>query len=490
MMFFPPSETRRRGLRSVVIVALALGGCTVGPDYQGPPDAAPIAADAAGFHRAAMAPVTASPPPARWWEALNDPLLTRLIDTALANSPTIRQVGARVREARATVVERRAGLFPQGSASALARTGMPSSIETILYDTGFDASWELDLFGAARRGVENARAQAGAQEARLADAQIQLAAEVSQTYVNLRDAQRRTALLRLSGEIEQHMLDLTRQRRTFGTASQADVERLDTQINQTLAAIAPLQAQTDQYLDEIATLLALEPGQLDVALTQPATVPLPPATVPVGDPAAMLRRRPDIREAERQLAASNAQIGQAVAQFFPTVSLVGTLGFASTQTNHLFDSDSFDYLGGPTLSWNIFNFGRTEARVREARAGNEAALAQYQNTVLSALQDAETALSRFGHQRENVARLAAAEASAARGAELTRQRQAAGTASLIDSLDTERQRTQTEQALVQAEALLTNDYISLQKALGLGWSPSDVPTMAQQSDARSNEMEN
>jgi outer membrane protein TolC len=242
------------------------------------------------------------------------------------------------------------------------------------------------------------------------------------------------------------MLDLTRQRRTFGTASQADVERLDTQLNQALAAIAPLQAQTDQYLDQIATLLAQEPGQLDAALAQPGAVPVPPTTVPVGDPAALLRRRPDIREAERQLAASNAQIGQAVAQFFPTVSLVGTLGFSSTQTNHLLSSDSFDYLGGPTLSWNIFNFGRTSARVRETRAENEATLAQYQNTVLSALQDAETALSRFGRQRENVARLAAAEASAARGAELTRQRQAAGTASLIDSLDTERQRTQTEQA--------------------------------------------
>jgi len=465
MMFFPPSETRRRGLRSAVIVALALTGCTVGPDYEGPPDAAPIAADAASFHRTAMAPVTTAPPPARWWEALNDPLLTRLIDTALANSPTIRQAGARVREARATVVERRAGLFPQGSASALAlhaqiptgglsslpgasaaQTGMPSSIETSLYDTGFDASWELDLFGAARRGVENARAQAEAQEARLADAQIQLAAEVAQVHVNLRDVQKRTMLLRRSGEIEQHMLDLTRQRRTFGTASQADVERLDTQLNQALAAIAPLQAQTDQYLDQIATLLAQEPGQLDAALAQPGAVPVPPTTVPVGDPAALLRRRPDIREAERQLAASNAQIGQAVAQFFPTVSLVGTLGFSSTQTNHLLSSDSFDYLGGPTLSWNIFNFGRTSARVRETRAENEATLAQYQNTVLSALQDAETALSRFGRQRENVARLAAAEASAARGAELTRQRQAAGTASLIDSLDTERQRTQTEQA--------------------------------------------
>jgi NodT family efflux transporter outer membrane factor (OMF) lipoprotein len=443
---------------SALFIALALAGCTVGPDYKGPPNAAPIAATAISFHRASAAPVTATHPVARWWEALNDPLLARLVDTALANSPTIKQAGARVMEARATVVERRAGLFPQGSASGLAahthfptgnlssligeagaspggssgasQISVPYSIERNLYDAGFDASWELDLFGATRRGIENAWAQAEAQEAQLADAQVQLAAEVAQAYVNLRDVQRREALLRRSSEIEQHMLDLTRQRRALGTASQADVERLDTQLNQTLASIAPLEAQTDQYLDQIATLAALEPGQLDAALTRPGPVrvPVPPVSVAVGDPAAMLRRRPDIREAERQLAASNAQIGQAIAQFFPTVSLFGTVGFAGTEANHLFNHESFNYLGGPTLSWNVFNFGRTSARVREAEAENQAALAQYQSTVLSALQDAETALSRFGHQRDNVARLATAEASAARGAELTRQRQEAGTA--------------------------------------------------------------
>jgi outer membrane protein TolC len=262
---------------------------------------------------------------------------------------------------------------------------------------------------------------------------VQLAADVAQAYAGLRDAQRREVLLRRSGEIEQRMLDLTRQRRDLGTASQADVERLDTQLNQIEAAIAPLQAQAEASLDQLAVLTAAEPGQLDATLSGPGTLPLPPASVPIGDPAAMLRRRPDIRGAERLLAASNAQIGQAVAQFFPTVSLAGTVGFASTNASRLFTGASVADLGGAGLSWGIFNFGRTSARVREAEAGNEAALAQYQNTVLAALQDAETALSRFGRQREAVMRLAAAEASAARAAALTRERQQEGTASLIGS---------------------------------------------------------
>jgi NodT family efflux transporter outer membrane factor (OMF) lipoprotein len=494
MITIPSSWFGRAYLAAAVGGALALADCTVGPDYKKPADIAPIASNAAAFHRAAATPVTAAGPAARWWDALRDPLLTRLIDTALSNSLTVKQAEARIRNARAIVNERRAGLFPEGSATALAaRARIPTgdlsalmgggpatasqtsqSTGTVLdlYSAGFDASWEIDLFGGTRRGIESARAQAEAQEAQLADIQVQLAAEVAQAYVNLRDVQRREVLLRRSGEIEQRMLDLTRQRREVGTASQADVERFDTQLNQIQAAIAPLQAQADQHLDQIATLMAAEPGQLDEALTRPGSLPLPPASVSIGDPAAMLRRRPDIRQAERQLAASNAQIGQAVAQFFPTVNLLGTVGFSSTDASRLFNGENLTYFGGPSLSWGIFNFGRISARVREAEAGNEAALAQYQNTVLGALQDAETSLSRFGRQRENVASLAAAEASAARAAALTRERQQAGTASLIDALDTERQRVQTEQGLAQAEATLTNDYVSLQKALGLGWGVS------------------
>jgi NodT family efflux transporter outer membrane factor (OMF) lipoprotein len=269
--------------------------------------------------------------------------------------------------------------------------------------------------------------------------------------------------------LEQRTLDLTRQRRALGTASESDVDRLETQLQQTAAEAPTLQAQIEQYLDQIATLAGVEPGELDVSLSAAGTLPVPPATIAVGDPATMLRRRPDIRRAERQLAADTAQIGQDVAQYFPSVTLLGTIGFAGTDAGHLFSGNNLNALGGPSLSWNIFNFPRTMARVSEAEASRDAAVAQYRNTVLSALRDANTSLSRYGHQRENVERLRAADAAAQRAAGLGRQREQEGTASLIDVLDIERQRLQTEQDLAQAQANLTNDYVALQKALGLGW---------------------
>ncbi len=200
-----------------------------------------------------------------------------------------------------------------------------------------------------------------------------------------------------------------------------------------------------------------------------APPPLPPGSVAIGDPAAMIRRRPDIRQAERQLAAQNAAIGQHVADYFPTVTLLGTVGYAGTQTSGLFDSRDLNALGGPSLSWNVLNFPKVQAQVKKAKAQYDTALFNYEQTVLTALQDAEDSLSRFSHQRENVVQLTAARDSAARAAELTRQRYAGGTASLIDLLDTERQRVSSEQSLAQAQALLTDDYVALQKSLGLGW---------------------
>jgi NodT family efflux transporter outer membrane factor (OMF) lipoprotein len=279
------------------------------------------------------------------------------------------------------------------------------------------------------------------------------------------------------------MLNLTRQRRTFGTAAESDVDRLEVQLQQTAAEVPTLQSQTEQYLDRIATLVGVEPGELDTSLSPPAALPMPPTTVAVGDPAAMLRRRPDIRQAERQLAADNAQIGQAVAQYFPSVTLLGTIGFAGTDASRLFSGNNLTYLGGPSLTWNILNFPRTAARVNEAKAGRDAAVANYRNIVLSALRDANTSLSRYGRQRENVARLETADAAAERAAVLSRQREQEGTASLIDVLDIERQRLQTEQSLAQAQAMLTTDYVSLQKALGLGWGVSNDSASAMPSSA-------
>jgi NodT family efflux transporter outer membrane factor (OMF) lipoprotein len=277
------------------------------------------------------------------------------------------------------------------------------------------------------------------------------------------------ALSASSADLEGRELQLSLQRRAAGTASDADIERLRTQLSQTRADLLPLKATLDQYLDQLALLTGREPGALDSELAGSAPPPLPPSSVAIGDPAAMIRRRPDIRQAERQLAAENAAIGQHVADYFPTVTLLGTVGYAGTQTSGLFDSRNVNALGGPSLSWNVLNLPKVQAQVKEAKAQYDTALFNYEQTVLAALQDAEDSLSRFGHQRENVVQLTAARDSAARAAELTRARYAGGTASLIDLLDTERQRVSTEESLAQAQALLTDDYVALQKSLGLGW---------------------
>ncbi len=470
---------------AIAALGLTLAGCAVGPDYKGPPTGAPQTLAAGRFHRAGELETTA-PPPARWWEALGDPTLSRLIDMALADSPTLREAEARMRSARAGLSQSRVQLLPSGQGSALAvgarlptgalgaftGSGGGGSANVALYTAGFDATWELDLFGGTRRSIETASARAGAQDAQAQDAQVQLAAEVGQAYVNLRDAQTRLTLSRKALDLQRQTLDLVQQRRTQGAAADGDVERARGNLEQTEAQIAPLAAQVDQFTDQLSVLTGREPGALDAMLAEAAPVPAPPAVTPVGDPSAWLRRRPDIRAAERRLAASNAQIGQQIAQLFPTVSLLGDIGFAGSDAGQLFKSSNLATIGAPSLSWKILNYPRIHAQIQGAKADRDATAADYQATVLQALQDAEGALSRFSGQRRSVLALMRAQASNDRAADLIAQRYRGGTASLIDLLDAQRRQIEARQSLAQGQAQLTIAYIALQKSLGLGWGES------------------
>lgn len=476
-------------LFSTVAVATVLAGCSVGPDYQGPPTVAPAAQQARDFHRAAVAPVdNAQPAAAPWWDALQDPELDRLVIQALAGSPNIKAAEARLRQARATLHQQNANELPTVSGNALyLHTNAPAlggltggsssgssgsgggSNDLNLYSVGFDATWELDIFGGTRRAIEVASARTEASQADLQDLHVSLAAEVVQAYVGLRDQQQRLALAKQSAVLEQQVLELTEQRRARGAASDADVERLRTQLETTRGTAIPLQAQIDASLDQLAVLTGQEPGALDAELATPASLPQLPAHVAIGDPAALLRRRPDIRKAERNLAASNAQIGQQVANYFPKVNLLGDVGWGSTDLGHLFDGGSFMPVAAPILQWNILDFGRTEAKVDQAKAGRDEAIANYQGAVLGALQDAETSLSRYGHQRDNVVSLARIKASADRTLALTRQRNAAGAASQIEVFNDIRSQLDATQNLAAGQAQLLVDYASLQKSLGLGW---------------------
>jgi len=465
-----------------------VGACTVGPDYRGPPNAAPTAEQAKAFHRAPVAPVENAPPNAApWWEALNDPELNKLVRNALAGSPNIKAAEARLREARAGTNQQRAAELPSISGNALylhtnapslgslfgSGSGASGSSSLNLYSAGFDATWELDIFGGTRRAIEAASAKAEASEADLEDMRVSLAAEVAKAYIGLRDEQLRLDLARQSAALEQQMLTLTEQRRASGAASDADVERLRTQVESTRQTATPLEAQIDASLDQLAVLTGEEPGTLDAELAASALLPDVPAQVAVGDPASLLRRRPDIRKAERNLAANNAQIGQQVANYFPKVNLLGDVGWGSTDLGHLFDGSNFTPVVAPVLQWNILDFGRTAAKVDQAEAGRDEAADNYRTAVLSALQDAEDSLSRYGRQRDSVTNLERIKASAERSLALTQQRYDRGTASLIDVLDAERTRLSAEQDLISGRGEMVTDFVALQKSLGLGWAAAD-----------------
>jgi NodT family efflux transporter outer membrane factor (OMF) lipoprotein len=452
----------------------AIAGCTLGPNYHGAPTAAPVAAHASSFNRAPKDATAATPAAAAWWKSLNDPQLDRLIEAALADSPDIRAAQARLRESRAGLRGQQSNELPKTSGSAAyLHAHLPSSPLNIssasLYDVGFDATWEVDLFGGTRRAIEAASAEASAVDADLADTHVQLSAEIAQAYVDLRDQQQRIALVHESAELEERILTLTQQRREQGVASDLDVERIRTQVENTRETLIPLDAQITESLDQLAVLTGREPGALDIELTTAGQLPALPATVAVGDPAALLRKRPDIRAAEWRLVSANAQIGEHEADWFPKLTLIGDLGFTASDPGHLLRSNNFTWVGAPLLQWNGLDFGRTKAKVDQAKAGFDEAEAKYESTVLSALRDANVALSRYGHQRDNVVSLRNVETSATRAATLTQQRYQAGTSSALDWLDAERTRFSAQQNRISGDADLIKDYVALQKSLGLGW---------------------
>ena len=470
----------------------ALPGCTVGPDYRGAPDVTGTG-HANAFVRAPSTGVASTHAPSQWWNTLDDAQLTALIDTALAHNQNLQAAQARLRESRAQLQQQRAEALPTVSADAAAiRTRKPdiSALQTSqtnttshgqgplqLYTAGFDASWEADLFGGTRRAIEAASAQADAVDADLADTQVSLAAEVAQAYINLRDQQQRLKLANQSAELEQQTLVLIQQRRDRGVAGDADVERQTTQVENTRATLIPLDEQITESLDQLAVLTGQAPGALDHELSAPAPLPVLPATVPINDPAQMLKQRPDIRAAERRLAASNAQIGERTADLFPKVTMLGFVGSNAVDPGHLTRKSSLTWLGVPYLQWDVLDFGRTRSGIRQAEANRDEADARYAQTVLAALQDANNALSRYGHQRESVTRLQKIETSADRSATLMRQRYGAGASSMIDLLDTQRVQFSAQQNLVEGQANLLKDFVSLQKSLGLGWRSAHDETL-------------
>lgn len=469
-----------------MMLAMTATACTVGPDYREPPKvlASPLGSK---FVRDDRQPSSTIEAVERWWLTINDDTLNGLIEKALASSPQIEIANARVRQARALRREQLANRLPSVSASGLGLAAdLPAGSLALggggdqqnegdrtsaqFYNLGIDASWEIDLFGGRRRAAEAAGARAEGAEASIADAQVRLAAEVGRTYISLRRTQAELSATReIIRGLEQEST-LAAQRLQRGSAGESPLAQTRGQLEATTAEAARLNSELLVLYNQIAVLTGSLPGQLDAMLEGRGGLPLPPASVFVGDPAALLRRRPDIRAAERQVAAATADIGVNVARQFPTISLRGIIGLGGPNIADVVDPGNVSLIAPVQLMAPLLDFGRNRARIDQSKAARDEAVARYRAAVLEAFQDAENGLARFSGDRMRAVASDSAWRHAKREEELAEQRFRAGATSLSPVLAARRNRLSAEQSAVRATASLTTSFVDLQKSLGLGWS--------------------
>jgi multidrug efflux system outer membrane protein len=460
-------------------------------------------------------PVEQSDPDPLWWHSFNDPLLNQLIERATRGNLDLQQAVLRIVEARTQVQSAAAAGLPNvratgsytreqlgvkgildsnGVYNQVDRLGAPNSpLNTIapglgataqngannlldqltspinLWQIGFDASWELDLFGRVRRSVEAADAQTQAAIENRNDALVSLEAEVAQTYMQLRGALALYAITqRLIGE-EQQILDLTRSQAAVGITSQLDVESASAQLTTIQSQLPQYDQQIAQAMNGLCYLLGETPGSLDDLLAAPAAVPAVPPQVPVGIPSTLARRRPDVRAAEAQLHAATADVGVAVAQFYPDISLTGEIGTRGEHARELAHWSSLFYSFGPSISLPIFQGGALVANLRLSKAEQAGAALQYRKVVLMALRDVDNALVVYRTDQSRRLELGNTVAAQQTAFDLSSDSYRKGLVSFITVLDAERQLAQARQQYVQGTTQVTTDLVALYKALGGGW---------------------
>jgi multidrug efflux system outer membrane protein len=474
-----------------VFVALAMAGCTVGPDFHPPAADVPATWKDPSVHGAVM---PAANPDPRWWHAFNDATLDSLIERATTGNLSFQQTVYRIVEARSQEQVQRAAGLPTlsvpgsytreklGAAGLFAgggitQAGAGSELGTIgsltkpvdLYQVGFDASWELDLFGKVRRSVEQAGAQAQEQIESRNDSLVSLEAEVARTYLQLRSNQALWHTTQDAVKSQSDTLGITQVRRRQGLSSQLDVDQALSRLTQTQSQLPQFQQQVEQSMNTLAVLIGQRPGALDTELGTERPLPSVPPVVAVSLPGDLVRRRPDIRNAEATLHAATANIGIAVAQLYPDISLSGEVGRSALQFKALNDWSSTFYQLGPSISLPIFQGGKLRANVRLARAEQQEAALGYRQTVLSALQDVENDLVALRTDRVRQERLEQAVTIAQDQLSLAQGRYRNGLAAFLDVLDSETTLINAQQDEIRGRLQLALDIAALYKAIGGGW---------------------
>jgi NodT family efflux transporter outer membrane factor (OMF) lipoprotein len=458
-----------------------LAGCTLGPRYQPPPT--PPAGQGA-FVSAAPQVFAPAPPPPDWWRLYRDPVLDELVQQALTENADLKAAAANLARARGVLEEARAGLFPttttQASATYGNRTaslqGVTTSEPRWFYDATLDVSWEVDLWGRIRRSIEAARADAEASQDAEDLVRITVAAETARAYADACAYGEELDVARRSADTADQIFQLTTRQRDLGARSDYDVASAAVIANQARAAIPNLEGQQRAALFDLAVLTGRPPEEISARAAACRTPPALGQLLPVGDGAALLRRRPDVRQADRTLAADTARIGVAEADLFPTVSLTGSASQAGASGAQLVSSRNFSYALGPLITWSFPNILPARARVRQAQAQASGDIARFDSAVLTALKEVEQALTAYASELQRNAALKAARDDARRAYDLAQVQLQNGAIGFPDLLQTERNLLQAEADLAASDQLLVSDQVTVFKTLGGGWEQAPQVT--------------
>lgn len=459
------------------VALLAITACTtVGPNYRTPETAAP---SQSAFVGAASPAFSGDQPDGPWWSLFADPVLDGLVRDALANNTDLRQAAANLARSRAVLREITGDRLVQTTVGAGATTsrqsgaafGIPGGGASTneVFDAGLDVSYQIDLFGRIRRAVEAGQADVGAVQAAFDLSRVTVAAETTRAYADACSAGRQLAVARRSVGVQQQTFDLTRRLLEGGRGTALETGQAAQLLEQTRAQIPTLEADRRTALYRLSVLTGRPPAEFPQVVASCATPPALNRPIPIGDGASLLRRRPDIRAAERRLAAATARVGVATADLYPSIGIGASVGSTAGALGNVVSGDAFRYSLGPLLSWTFPNRRIVRARIAQADATADAALADFDGIWLGALEETESALTRYDNERTRVATLRRARDGGAQAARIARLRYDAGREDFQIVLEAERRLAEVEALLAQSEAILSNNLVTLFLALGGGW---------------------
>jgi len=452
-------------------ILAGLGGCAVGPDYREPAPATP--SDWLAGQDADLKPINTDTLK-NWWKSFGDARLDRLMDRALADNLDLKAAMARIEQARAERRSARAELFPRVDAAAGAQRndnplpGLAPGIRYNLFELGFDAVWEIDLFGRLRRRLEAASADLDAAKAEYSQALVTLTADLARSYIEYRSLQNQLRITQANLAAQQNTQHLTEIQFREGVGTRHDSVRARAQTETTGAQIPALRSGIIAELRQMEVLIGRQPGTLAADLREPAGVPVASGRELLASPADTLRHRPDLRIAERQLAAATALQGAAIAELFPNISLSAFLGLRNTDIEGLFKSAAFSYSTAANLLQPLLNFGRIQAGIDRAKAQQQEAYLAFEKTVLEALRETETALTRYLNEEIRRQTLARSVADQRESVRLSQLRYREGVISFLDVLESQRALFVAEIELARSEASASTNLIAVYKALGGG----------------------